>query len=52
MDEAALTILLEGLEPLLSGFVQSALRNQKPTFTSMIQEAELVYTAYRPQSRE
>jgi hypothetical protein len=43
MDEAAVTILLEGLDPSLSGFVQSALRNQKPTFTSVIQEAELVY---------
>lgn len=47
MDEAAVTILLEGLDPSLSGFVQSALRNQKPTFTSVIQEAELVYTSVK-----
>jgi hypothetical protein len=45
MDEPAVTILMEGLDPSLSGFVQSALRSQKPTFTSVLQEAELVYSS-------
>ena len=47
MDETAVTILKEGLDPSLSGFVQSALRNQKPTFTNMLQEAELVYSSFQ-----
>jgi hypothetical protein len=45
MDETAVTILMEGLDPSLSGFVQSALRSQKPTFTNVLQEAELVYSS-------
>jgi hypothetical protein len=36
---------MEGLDPSLSGFVQFALRNQKPTFTNVLQEAELVYSS-------
>jgi hypothetical protein len=36
---------MEGLDPSLSGFVLSALRNQKPTFTNVLQEAELVYSS-------
>jgi hypothetical protein len=51
MDEAAVTILLEGLDPSLSGFSQSALKNQKPTFTSVIQEAEMVYSSVRATER-
>jgi hypothetical protein len=51
MDEAAVTILLEGLDPSLSGFVQSALKNQKPTFTLVIQEAEMVYSSVRATER-
>jgi hypothetical protein len=45
MDEAAVTVLLEGLDPSVSGFVQSALRQQKPTFTNVLQEAELVFAS-------
>ena len=45
MDEAAVTVLLEGLDPSVSGFVQSALRHQKPTFTNVVQEAELVFAS-------
>ena len=45
MDEAAVTILMEGLDPSISGFVQSALKHQKPTFTNVLQEAELVYSS-------
>jgi hypothetical protein len=43
MDAAAVSILLEGLQPSLSGFVRSALRSQKPTFANVIQEAELIH---------
>ena len=57
MDDAAVTILLEGLDPSLSGFVQSALKHQKPTFTNVLQEADLVYSSVvaserRSESRE
>jgi Zinc knuckle len=45
MDETAVTILMEGLYPSLSGFVQSALRSQKTTLTNVLQEAELVYSS-------
>jgi hypothetical protein len=45
MDETAVTILMEGIDPSLSGFVQSAFRSQKPTFTNVLQEAELVYSS-------
>jgi hypothetical protein len=51
MDEAAVTNLLERLDPSLSGFVQSALKNQNPTFTSKIQEADMVYSSVRATER-
>ena len=51
MDETAVTILMEGLDPSLSGFVQSALRNQKPTFTNVLQEAELVFSSVQATAR-
>jgi hypothetical protein len=35
--------MLEGLQPSLSGFVRSPLRNQKPTFSNVTQEAELIH---------
>jgi hypothetical protein len=43
---------MEELDPSISGFVQSALRQQKPTFTSIIQEAELVHTSVRAAERK
>ena len=43
MDTASVSILLEGLHPSLSGFVRSALRDQRPTFANVIQEAELIH---------
>jgi Zinc knuckle len=43
MDTASVSILLEGLHPSLSGFVRSALRDQRPTFANIIQEAELIH---------
>ena len=52
MDETAVTILMEGLDPSLSGFVQSALRHQKPTFTNVLQEAELVYSSVQATGRK
>jgi hypothetical protein len=52
MDEVAVTILMEGLDPSIAGFVQSALRHQKPTFTSIMQEAELVHTSVRAAERK
>jgi hypothetical protein len=42
LDETAVSVLLEGLHPSISGFVRSALRNQKPTFSNVVQEAELI----------
>ena len=51
MDETAVTILMEGLNPSLSGFVQSALRHQKPTFTNVLQKAELVYYSVQATGR-
>ena len=51
MDEATVTILMEGLDPSLAGFVQSALRHQKPTFTNILQEAELVYSSVNAPGR-
>jgi hypothetical protein len=43
VDTVSVSILLEGLQPSLSGFVRSALRNQKPTFSNVTQEAELIH---------
>jgi hypothetical protein len=43
MDAVSVSILLEGLHPSLSGFVRSALRQQKPMFSNVIQEAELIH---------
>ena len=47
MDAAAVSILLEGLHPSLSGFVRSALRSQKHTFSNVIQEAELIHKSVK-----
>jgi hypothetical protein len=43
MYSASVSILLEGLHPSISVFVRSALRNQKPTFSNVIQESELIH---------
>jgi hypothetical protein len=43
MDTASVSILLEGLHPSISRFVRSALRDQRPTFANVIQEAELIH---------
>jgi hypothetical protein len=51
MDEATVSILMEGLDPSQSGFLQSALRHQKPTFTNILQEAELVYSSVNTPGR-
>ena len=45
MDDAAVTILMECLDPSIPGLVQSAFKHQKLTFTNVLQKEELVYSS-------
>ena len=52
MDETAVTILMEGLDPSLSGFVQSALRHQKPTLLTFFKKPNWYILVYRPRDEK